>query len=144
MRVGSFNVQRPSYYDRGSVFASAATSYASLGAGSISSNTDVLTVAAGKLCILTSITVAMQCVTTFTAGDYAMVTLRNKVGGGAAASFSRALWYPSAINQAYTIAIPTGIVLGSGDVLNVLWAGTASGASTITSWVYLSGNTFDA
>jgi len=144
MRVGSFNVQRPAYYDRNSTFANFASSYSSTAAGVINSNTDVLTVAAGKLVILTSLTVALQCATTFTATDYAMVTLRNKVGGVTTSSFSRVLWYPTAINQAYTIAIPTGIVLGSTDVLNILWNGKASGVDTITMFVYGSGNTFDA
>lgn len=144
MKIGSLASARPQYYDRNAAFVAANTSAQSTGIGGFVSNVSFYTVPAGKRLYLAQVSVTIQNITAFTAGDFGQAILNCLVGGVTTNLYGRATYYFSKFNESYNQVFPSGAVLNAGDVLRAQMSGSGSGVGNVSVFVYMGGTLFDA
>ena len=142
MRISSYAVARPAYYDRNSAAASVA--YA---AGSVAPHADTVrataTIAAGKKAFIDGTSLASARITAATTLGLGYIYASYTPSGGSATIYLLSPQYNNTIGAIVNPILGGSIIINSGDAISIGTNDSSTGG-TISYYMYLRYMTFDA
>jgi len=144
MRVGSFNVQRPAYWDRNPVPIAKYNFVTITGPAAALVTAAMYTVPTGKRFIMSGIYLTHNIRVALTAGDFMSNRLIMNIQGGANTRIQTYDDYTTTANYWHEVVVPSGMTFYQTDVLSHQYQYNFAGAGSVSFWCAINGVEFDA